>query len=58
MYDRLPAGPVSLQILSDRAEIKEVPWEYLVTPDRQPSPHRERSVIQVQPTCDIYSPGP
>jgi len=58
LYDRLPVGPVSLQILSDRPEIKEVPWEYLVTPDRQPSPHRERSVIRVQPTCGIYSPGP
>lgn len=58
MYDRLPAGSVSLQILSDRPEIKEVAWEYLVTPDRQPSPHRERSVVRVQPTCGIYSPGP
>jgi hypothetical protein len=54
LYNKLPAGPVSLQILTDRSEIKEVPWEYLVTPDRQPSPHRERSVIRVQPTCGIY----
>ena len=58
LYDRLPIGAVSLQILTDRTEIKEVPWEYLVTPDRQPSPHRERSVVRVQPTCGIDSPEP
>lgn len=58
LYQRLPAGPISLQIMSDRSEIKEIPWEYLVTPDRQPSPHRERSIIRVHPTCGIYSPGP
>lgn len=58
LYDRLPSGPVSLQILSDRPEIKEVAWEYLVMPDRHPSPHRDRSIVRVQPTCGIYSPGP
>lgn len=58
LYDRLPQGSVSLQILSDRTEIKEVPWEYLLTPDRQPAPNRERTVIRVQPTCGIDSLAP
>lgn len=53
LYDRLPTGAVSLQILSNRSEIKEVPWEYLVTPNRQPTPHRDRSVIRVHPTCGV-----
>ena len=55
---RLPIGAISLQILSDQPGIKEIPWEYLALPDRQPSPHRERSVIRVQPTCGIYGAGP
>lgn len=58
LYQRLPAGPISLQIMSDRTEVREIPWEYLVTPDRQPSPHRERSIIRVHPTCGIDSPAP
>jgi len=40
LYDRLPTGPVSIQILSNRSEAHEVPWEYLVTPDLQVSPGR------------------
>ena len=27
LYDRLPTGSVSIMILSDRAEIKAIPWE-------------------------------
>lgn len=58
LYDRLPTGAVTLQILSDRPEIKDVPWEYLAMPDRQPSPHRDRSVVRIHPTCGIDSPEP
>jgi len=58
LYDRLPTGAVSLQILSDRPEIRAIAWEYLVTPDRRPAPHRDRSVIRVQVTCGIDSPAP
>ena len=58
LYRRLPPGAVSLQILSDRSEIKDVPWEYLVTPDRKPSPHRDRSIIRIPSTCGIDSPSP
>lgn len=58
MYSRLPEGHVSLQILSDRREIKEVPWEYVVTPDCQPSPHRNRSVVRVHQTSGLVRTGP
>nr|WP_275690588.1 CHAT domain-containing protein [Luteibacter jiangsuensis] len=54
LYDRLPVGPVSIQILSDQPELREVPWEYLSTPDRMPVPHRDRSVIRIHPTCGVY----
>jgi len=54
LYNRLPTGPVSLQILSDRSELREVPWEYLSAPDRMPVPHRDRSVIRIHPTCGVY----
>jgi hypothetical protein len=58
LYLRLPAGAISLQILSDRAEIRDIPWEYLGPPDRIPVPHRERSVIRIHPTCGIDVPLP
>lgn len=58
LYLRLPAGAISLQILSDRAEIRAIPWEYLGPPDRTPVPHRERSVIRIHPTCGIDMPMP
>jgi hypothetical protein len=58
LYVRLPAGPISLQILSDRPEIREVRWEYLGPPDRIPVPDRERSVIRILPTCGIDMPLP
>lgn len=57
IYMGLPQGPVTLQILSNRVEVKEVPWEFLVTPDRAPAPHRERSIVRVQPTIGIEFGG-
>lgn len=59
LYIRLPKdGAFSLQILSDHPGIKQVPWEYLELPDKQPTPHRDRSVIRVHPTCGIETPVP
>jgi hypothetical protein len=58
LYNRLPAGPISMQVLSDSPELREVPWEYLAMPDRMPTPHRERCVIRVLPTCGVDRPKP
>lgn len=58
LYARLPEGPISLQILSNRADIREIPWEYMGPPDREPVPHRERSIIRIHPTCGPHSPAP
>lgn len=56
LYGRLPPGRISLQIFSDHPKINEVPWEYLVPPDKTPIPHRDRSVIRVHPTCGVDRP--
>jgi CHAT domain len=58
LYSRLPPDPVSLQILSDRPQIKEVPWEYLLTPDCAIAPTRDRGVVRILPTCGIYNKPP
>lgn len=58
LYNRLPSGAISLQIFSNRADIKEIPWEFLGPPDRCPVPHRERSVIRIHPTCGPLSLKP
>jgi hypothetical protein len=51
LYDRLPSGRVSIQIITDAPVISRVPWEYLRPVDRQPVPHRERCVVRVLPMC-------
>lgn len=57
LYDRLPpAGAVSIQIFSNRSDVQEIPWEYVVTPNRVNVPHRERSIIRIHPTCGIDPP--
>lgn len=57
LYMRLPQGPITLQILSNRPQLKQVPWEYLLTPDRQPAPHRDRSIVRIQQTVGIDYSG-
>ena len=52
LYNRLAADAVSIQILSDRADVREIPWEYMLTPNCRPAPHRNRSVVRVQLTCN------
>jgi hypothetical protein len=53
LYSRVPAGSISLQILSNCADIQSLPWEYMLPPDRKPVPNRERCVVRVLPTCGI-----
>lgn len=54
LYSHVPNnGLVSVQILSDRPELKVMPWEFLQLPDRGPTPHRERCIVRVLPTCGI-----
>ena len=58
LYDKAPTGNVSLQILSNRAELKKLPWEYIQAPDRAPAPHRERCVVRVLQTTGMPTPAP
>lgn len=55
LYARVPQGSVTLQILSNRGEVMALPWEFIQPPDRNPVPHRERSVVRVLETCGIDS---
>lgn len=58
LYDQAPTGNLSLQILSNRADLKKLPWEYIQAPDRAPAPHRERCVVRLLPTAGIPTPPP
>jgi hypothetical protein len=56
LFSQVSAGKLSLQILSDHPGIKNVPWEFIVTPDKEFAPHSERVVVRVHPTCGIKRP--
>lgn len=58
LYDRLPAGHVSIQIATDEPDIQRIPWEFIRPVDRQPVPHRERCVVRVLPICAPADPTP
>ena len=58
LYDRIPAGHVSIQIATDEPDIRRIPWEFLRPVDRQPVPHRERCVVRVLPICAPTDPSP
>lgn len=57
LYDHVPDGSVSLQVLSNRPQLKMLPWEYLELPNH-PAPHRDRCVVRVLPTCGVTAPAP
>jgi hypothetical protein len=58
LYNRVPAGPVSIQITTNEPLVHRIPWEYLNPVDRQPVPHRERCVVRVLPLCAPSDPEP
>jgi hypothetical protein len=56
LYGLLPSGNITLQVLSTRPELLDLPWEYIQTPDHQPAPHRKRRVVRILPTCGVRPP--
>jgi hypothetical protein len=58
LYARMPAGPMSVSILSNRADVQALPWEYLQEPTQPPGPRRERSVVRVVPTVGLQGDLP
>lgn len=56
LFLQVSVGKLSLQILSDHSGIKEVPWEFIVTPTQSVTPNIERSVVRVHPTRGLRRP--
>jgi hypothetical protein len=56
LYDLLPQTDVRINVLSDRAEVQKLPWEYLQEPDFVPGPRRQRSVVRIVPTIGQKPP--
>jgi len=57
LYDRLPQSHVSLKILTDKPDLKRIPWEYWQEPD-QLCPWMGRSVVRIIPTIGKESLPP
>jgi CHAT domain len=58
LYDAVPQGRISIQILSNSQSVCGVPWEYLSAPTRTPAPHRECCVVRIVPTCGVSAREP
>ena len=58
IYQRLPNSYVRVHILSNRADLQALPWEYLQEPGTTPGPNSLRSVVRIVPTIGIDPPAP
>jgi len=58
VYQRLPPGPVRIQILSNHHEIQSLPWEYLQEPGKPSGPSALRLPVRVVPTIQVAAPTP
>lgn len=58
IYDRLPDSHIRLQILSNRADLQALPWEYIQQPGITPGPNSQRSVVRIVPTIGVEPPEP
>jgi CHAT domain-containing protein len=58
LYNRLPKDDIRLNIVCNRSEIQNLPWEYLQEPRKARGPQRGRSVIRVVPTIGQNLPRP
>jgi hypothetical protein len=58
LYNRLAKDDVRLNIVCNRSEVQNLPWEYLQEPKKKPGPLRGRSVIRVVPTIGQELPEP
>jgi hypothetical protein len=57
LYDRLPHSHVSLRILTNKPELKAIPWEFWQEP-HQVAPSMERSIVRIIPTVGRVSLPP
>jgi CHAT domain-containing protein len=58
IYDRLSDNDVRLNILSNRSEVQNLPWEYLQDPNIASGPQYGRSVVRVVPTIGLNPAKP
>jgi CHAT domain-containing protein len=59
LYDRLPLDAlVRIHILTNRADLRSLPWEYLQDPNQNPGPWLNRSVVRIIPTIGRTPPKP
>jgi len=58
LYNRLSKDDVRLNIICNRSDIQNLPWEYLQEPKKKRGPQRGRSVIRVVPTIGQDLPQP
>jgi CHAT domain-containing protein len=49
----LPKTPMSLSLLSNRADVQAIPWEYLQEPGQAFGPSVQRSIVRVVPTVGV-----
>jgi hypothetical protein len=58
LYDRLPDAHVRIQVISNRAEIQALPWEFMQEPAQVPGPWRLRSIVRIVPSVGRPAPTP
>ena len=49
----LPKTPMSLSLLSNRADVQAIPWEYLQEPGQAFGPSVHRAIVRVVPTVGV-----
>lgn len=59
LYDRLPTDAlIRFHILTNRADLQSLPWEYLQDPNHIPGPWPNRSIVRVVPSIGRTPPTP
>lgn len=58
LYDRLPNTDVRIHIMSNRADLQSLPWEYFTEPSQLCAPRIDRSVVRIIPTIGLGAPPP
>jgi hypothetical protein len=58
LYARLPASHVRIHVITNRPEVKSIPWEFMQEPTQPSGPRRQRSIVRVVPTIGFAPPRP
>lgn len=59
LYGQLPLTTLTrIHILTNRADLQSIPWEYLQDPHQNPGPWLNRSIVRIIPTIGFAPPEP